>query len=160
MGILQARILEWVAMPPSRGSYQPRDQTQVPHNASRFFTIWVTREAQDYWSRYPIPSPGGSSWPRNLIGVSCIAGRFFTSWATRGALYAEYMMQNARLDEAQAVIKIAQKAGLKPNIQKGKIMASSPITSWQIDGEKNANRDRLYFLELRNHCRWRLKLWN
>ena len=123
-------------MPPSRGSYQPRDQTQVPHNASRFFTIWVTREAQDYWSRYPIPSPGGSSWPRNLIGVSCIAGRFFTSWATRGALYAEYMMQNARLDEAQAVIKIAQKAGLKPNIQKGKIMASSPITSWQIDGEK------------------------
>ena len=45
-------------------------------------------------------------------------------------------MQNARLDEAQAVIKIAQKAGLKPNIQKGKIMASSPITSWQIDGEK------------------------
>ena len=43
---------------------------------------------------------------------------------------------NARLDEAQAGIKIAQKAGLKPNIQKGKIMASSPITSWQIDGEK------------------------
>ena len=83
-------------------------------------------------------------------------------------LYAEYIMQNVRLDEAQAGIKIAgrnihnvryaddttlmaeseelksllmkvkeesEKVGLKLNIQKTKIMASSPITSWQIDGE-------------------------
>ena len=84
-------------------------------------------------------------------------------------LYAEYIIQNARLDEAQAGIKIArrnvnnlryaddttfmaeseeelksllvkvkeesEKAGLKLSIQKTKIMASSPITSWQIDGE-------------------------
>jgi len=39
MGILQARILEWVAMPSSRGSSQPRDQTQVSHIAGRFFII-------------------------------------------------------------------------------------------------------------------------
>ena len=38
MGILQARILEWVAMPSSRGSSQLRDQTQVSHTAGRFFT--------------------------------------------------------------------------------------------------------------------------
>ena len=44
-GILQARILEWVAMPFSRGSSWPRDQTQVPCTAGRFFTIWITREA-------------------------------------------------------------------------------------------------------------------
>ena len=84
-------------------------------------------------------------------------------------LYAEYIMQNARMDEAQAGIKIAgrninnlryaddttliaeseeeqksllikmkkesEKVGLKLNIQKTKIMASGPITSWQIDGE-------------------------
>ena len=71
-------------------------------------------------------------------------------------LYAEYIMQNARLDEADAGIKIArrninnlryaddttlvaeskeEKIGLKLNIQKTKIMASSPITSQQIDGE-------------------------
>ena len=84
-------------------------------------------------------------------------------------LYAEYVMQNVRLDEAQAGIKIAgrsisnlryagdttlmaeseeelksllmkvkeesEKVGLKLNIQKTKIMASGPITSWQIDGE-------------------------
>ena len=43
-GILQARILEWVAFPFSRGSSQPRDQTQVSHIAGRFFTSWVTRE--------------------------------------------------------------------------------------------------------------------
>ena len=41
----QARILEWVAMPSSRGSSQPRDQTQVSHIAGRFFTSWATREA-------------------------------------------------------------------------------------------------------------------
>ena len=46
-GNLQARILEWVAIPFSRGSSQPRDQTQVSHSAGRFFTIWATREAPD-----------------------------------------------------------------------------------------------------------------
>ena len=89
-------------------------------------------------------------------------------------------MQNARLDEAQAGVKIArinivnfryahdttlmtkseeklksllikmkesEKAGLKLNIQKMKIMASVPITSWQIDGE-TMETDRLYFLGL------------
>ena len=50
MEILQARILEWVAFPFSRGSSQPRDQTQVSCIAGRLFTIWATREAQEYWS--------------------------------------------------------------------------------------------------------------
>ena len=43
-GILQTRILEWVAIPFSRGSSQPRDQTWVSHIADRFFVIWATRE--------------------------------------------------------------------------------------------------------------------
>ena len=94
-------------------------------------------------------------------------------------------MTNARLDEAQAGIKIAgrninnlryaddttlmaeseeelknllmkvkeesEKVGLKLNIQKTKIMASSPITSWQIDGGKNGNSDILYFWGIQNH---------
>ena len=47
----------------------------------------------------------------------------------------------------------SKKAGLKLNIQKTKIMASGPITSWQIGGE-SANNDRLYFGGLQNHCRW------
>ena len=44
-GILQARILEWIAFPFSRGSSQPRDQTQVSCIADGFFTCWATREA-------------------------------------------------------------------------------------------------------------------
>ena len=102
-------------------------------------------------------------------------------------LYAEYIIRNTGLDEAQAGIKIArrnnsnircaddttlmaeseeelksflmkvkedsEKAGLQLNIQKMKVMASSPITSWQIDGE-TVETVRLYFLGLQNHCRW------
>ena len=45
MGILQARILEWVAISSSRGFSQTRDPTQVSYIAGRFFTIWATREA-------------------------------------------------------------------------------------------------------------------
>ena len=45
------------------------------------------------------------------------------------------------------------KVGLKLNIQKTKIMASSPITSWPTDGE-TMESDRLYFGGLQNHCRW------
>ena len=44
-GILQARILVWVAISFSRGSSQPRGWTQVSHIAGRFFTLWATREA-------------------------------------------------------------------------------------------------------------------
>ena len=47
MGVLQARILEWIPMPSSRGSSQSRDRTnQVSHIAGRFFTDWATREFQ------------------------------------------------------------------------------------------------------------------
>ena len=128
-GFLQVRILKWVvAFPFSRGSSQPRDQTQVSLIVGRRSTLWATREAQ---------------------------------------VYAEYIMWNARLDEAQAGIKIAgrninnlrytddiilmaeseeelksplmklkkesEKVGLKLIIQKTKIMASGPIMSWQTE---------------------------
>ena len=102
-------------------------------------------------------------------------------------LYAEYIMQNAGLDKAQAGIKIArrninnltyaddttlmaeseeelksllmkmkvesEKVGLKLNIQKTKIMASGPITSWEIDGE-TVETVSDYFMGLQNHHRW------
>ena len=51
----------------------------------------------------------------------------------------------------------SEKVGLKLNIQKTKIMASGPITSWEIDGE---NSVRLYFWRLQNHYRWWLQPWN
>ena len=102
--------------------------------------------------------------------------------------YAEYIMRNAGLEEAQAGITIAgrrninnlryaddttlmaeseeelknllmkvkekrEKVGLKLNIRKTKIIASSPITSWQIDGETLETVSD-YFWGLQNHCRW------
>ena len=48
----------------------------------------------------------------------------------------------------------SEKAGLILNIQKTKIMASGPITSWQNRCRNNGNSDRLYFGGLQNHCRW------
>ena len=102
-------------------------------------------------------------------------------------LYAEYIKQNARLDETQAGIKIArrninnlryaddtivmaeskelksllikvkeesEKVGLKLNIQKTKIMASGPITSWEIDGETVERVSDFIFGGSKNHCRW------
>ena len=103
-------------------------------------------------------------------------------------LYAEYIMRNAGLEEAQAGIKIArtninnlryaddttlmaeseeelkglltkvkeesEKVGLKLNIQKTNIMASSPITSWQIGEETIETVRNFIFLGSKNHCRW------
>ena len=102
--------------------------------------------------------------------------------------YAEYIMRNAGLEEAQAGIKIARRninnvryaddttlmaeseeelksllmkvkeesenVGLKPNIQKTKIMASAPIASWQIDGQTVETVADFILGGLQNHCRW------
>ena len=103
-------------------------------------------------------------------------------------LYAEYIMRNVGLEEAQAGMKTAvrninnlryaddttlmaeseeelksllmgvkeesEKFGLELNTQETKIMASGPITSWQIDGETGETVSDFYFLGLQNHCRW------
>ena len=116
------------------------------------------------------------------VGQGCILSPYLFS------LYAEYIMRNAGLEQAQAGIKIvrrnihnlryaddttlmaeskeelksllmkvkeeSEKFGLKLNIQKTKIMASSLITSWQIDGEIVETAADLVFFWLQNHCRW------
>ena len=51
----------------------------------------------------------------------------------------------------------SEKVGLKLNIQKTKIMASDPITSWQIDGERVETVADFSFFGFQNHCRWRLQ---
>ena len=53
----------------------------------------------------------------------------------------------------------SEKAGLKINMQKTKIMASGPITSWKINGEK-WKQWQTYFPGLQNHCGWWLQPWN
>ena len=55
----------------------------------------------------------------------------------------------------------SEKAGLKFNIQKMKIMESNPITSWQIEEGNKGNSDRLFLgVVCQNHCRWWLWPWN
>ena len=54
----------------------------------------------------------------------------------------------------------SEKVGLKLNIQKTKIMASGPITAWQINGETLKTVTNFVFLGLQNHCRWWLHIWN
>ena len=72
--------------------------------------------------------------------------------------YADDTTLMAESEELKSlVMKVkeeSEKVGLKLNIQKTKIMASGPITSWGIDGETVETVDRLYFLKLQNHCRW------
>ena len=69
--ILQARILEWIAFAFSRGSFQPRDWIQVSHIAGGFFTSWANREAQEYWSGSPVPSPANMTQELNPCLLRC-----------------------------------------------------------------------------------------
>ena len=71
-GILQAKILESVDFPFSRGSSQPRNQSQVSCNAGRFFTSLAKREVQEYWSGYPIHSPADLPNPGIELGSSAL----------------------------------------------------------------------------------------
>ena len=64
------------------------------------------------------------------------------------------LMAKSEEELKRVLMKVKEeKVGLKLNIQKTKIMASGPITSWQIDGE-TVETDWLYFSGLQNHCRW------
>ena len=72
------------------------------------------------------------------------------------------LMAESEEDLKSLLMKVkeeSEKVGLNLNIQKTKIMASSPITSWQIDGETMETVTG-YFLGLQNHCRWWLQPWN
>ena len=78
--------------------------------------------------------------------------------------YADYttLMTESEAELKSLLMKVkeeSEKAGLKLNIQKMKIMVSSPITSWQIDGE-NVETVRFYFLGLQNQYGWWLQPWN
>ena len=71
------------------------------------------------------------------------------------------LMTETKEELKSLLIKVKEereKVGLKLNIQKTKIMASGPITSWQIDGE-TMETVRNYFLGLQNHCRWLVQPW-
>ena len=121
-GISQARILEWIAMPSSRGSSWPRDPTRISHITGKLFTTeppgkrslkgkWFLKYGQIYClshqgsqrilERVAYPFSRGFSQPRDRTGVSCIADRFFTSWATREALLSYYFTSTVSWGEEE-----------------------------------------------------------
>ena len=71
--------------------------------------------------------------------------------------YADSSLMTESEEELKSLLmkvkEESEKVGLQLNIQKMKIMASGPITSWEIDGE-TVESVRLYFFGLQNHCRW------
>ena len=70
--------------------------------------------------------------------------------------YDTTIMEKSELELRSLLMKVkekSEKAGIKLNNQKTKIMAHDPITLWLVDGEKNGNSGRYYFLRLQNHCR-------
>ena len=72
-----------------------------------------------------------------------------------------HMVESEELKSLLMKVKSeSEKVVLKLNIQKTKIMASHPITSWQIDSGNIGNSERLYILEFQNHCRWWLQPWS
>ena len=77
--------------------------------------------------------------------------------------YADDTTLMAESEELKSLLmkvkKESETVGLKFNIQKMKIVASGPVTSWQIDG-KTVETVADYFLGLQNHCRWLLQPWN
>ena len=88
-----------------------------------------------------------------LVGIKIVGGNI------NNLRYAEDTTLMAECEEELKglLMKVKEesgKVGLKLNIQKTKIMASSPITSWQIDGETMETVIDFIFLGLQNHCRW------
>ena len=114
---------------------------------------------QEYWSTsgVPFPSPGDLPDPGKELGFPALAGGFFYHWATRkdqNGIGGLIKIRGGRIcakpavkvegqpcpseEELMSLLKVkeeSEKVGLKLNIQKTKIMASGPTTSWQIDGE-------------------------
>ena len=198
-----------VKLPTSAGSLKKQESSRKASISallamSKSLTVWIKRNQNNLWKILKemwIPDHLTCFLRQLYAGQEATVrtGHGITDWFQIGKgvpqgcilspclfnLYAEYIMRNTGLEEAQAGIKIAgrninnlryadvttlmaeseealksllmkvkeesEKVGLKLNIQKTKIMASSAITSWEIDGETVAN---FIWGWLQNHCRW------
>ena len=201
-----------IKLPTSTGSSKKQESSRKTCASAlltmpKLLTVWITTKCGKLFKRWEYQTTWPASWEicmqvkkhqlepnkeqqtgSKLGSQGCILSPCLLN------LYAEYIRRNARLDEAQAGIKIAgrninnlrytydttlmaeseeglksflmkvkeesEKFGLKLNIQKTKIMASGPITSFQIDGETVETVTNFIFFGLPNHCRWWLQLWN
>ena len=108
-----------------------------------------------YGSRYPktitMVTSNITYWSHFSINISNLRYTDDTTLMAENEELKSFLMK---------VKEESEKFGLKLNIQKTEIMASSPITSWQIDGETVETVANFIFLGLQNHCRWWLQPWN
>ena len=196
-----------IKLPTSAGSWKKQESSRKTSiyalvTMPKPLTVWITEKLWKILKEMGTPDPL-TCLLRNLDAgqeATIRTGHGTTDWfqigkgVRQGCIlssclfnsYAEHIMRNAGLEEAQAGIKIARrninnlryaddttlmaeseelksllmkvkeesgKVGLKLNIQKTKIMASGPITSWEIDGETGETMSD-YFFGLQNHCRW------
>ena len=140
--ILQARTLEWVTM--SSNAWKWKAKVRSLSHIWFFGTPWTAAyqappsmgfSRQEYWSGVPLPSP------------IC---RWHHPYGRK---------QRGSKDPLEERERGGEKPGIKLNIEETKILTSSPITSWQIDGRPMATVTD-YFWDLQNHCRWWLYPWN
>ena len=177
-----------VKLPTSAGSSKMQESSRKTFISGlltmpKLLTVWITINCGKFWKRWEYQTTWPASWEICTKVRKQQFGHGTTDWfkigkgARQGCIlspclfnfYAEYIMRNAGLEEAQAGIKVtgrninnlryaddttltaeseeaksllmkvkeeSEKVGLKLNIQKTKIMASGPITSWEIEGER------------------------
>ena len=128
-GILQARTLEWVALPFSRGSSQPRDQTRVSHIAGRFFTVWATWEAPLLWNSGKLISKKSSTETALLV-----------QW-----LRLHLPVQRERFQSLVRELRSHMPCGQKPRTKNRSNIVTNPVNALKIvlirnnlGGEKSA----------------------
>ena len=108
------------------------------------------------WQPTPVLLPGESHGGRSLVGYSPLGHK---ESDTTERLHFHFQCHNRKCEEELKTLLMkvkeeSEKVGLKLTIQKTKIMASGPITSWETDGETVETVSDFYFLGFQNHCRW------
>ena len=126
---------------------------------TKALTVWITTDCGKFFKRWEYQTTWPTSWEICWTGWS-------TNWinvAGRNIYNLRYADDNTLMGESKEelvlLIKVkvgSEKFGLKLNIQKTKIMASGPITSWKYMGKQC----QTLFFGLQNHCRWWLQPWN
>ena len=95
-------------------------------------------------------------WQKHTAGIK-IAGRNINNFRYVICIDDTTFMAESEEELKSLLMKVkeeSEKVGLRLNIQKTEIMASGPITSWEIDGGNSGSSVRLYYFGLQNHCKW------
>ena len=118
------------------------------------------------WQPTPVFLPGKCHGQRSMVGHSSLSSSsrgssFYSLSAIRVVSFSTFtFMAECEAELKSLLMKVkeeSEKASLKLNIKKTNIMASGPITSWQIDSETMETVRDFIFLGSQNHCRWRLQ---